>query len=195
MYRFHVSISISQHQHANFTTRRCGPNSLNIWLMLLTKWGYVVCTHIHSTFYSFCNEFHENSLQWIHNWKGKQKNEWLNELQLMLLTKWRTYMVSTHVRTPSFNLHWSTPRGRFHYKEIWAQFTQHSLNIPIHFLMNSQLERWTTSEWLSELRLVLLTMWGQFVHMWHFYFHLLTNTWRIEKYYHTNFNFNISKIK
>jgi hypothetical protein len=34
---------------------------------------------IHSIFHSFCNQFHENSLQPIHNWEYEQLlNGWLN---------------------------------------------------------------------------------------------------------------------
>jgi hypothetical protein len=179
-------------------------NVNELGLILLTKWSHDLyrCTNsifqylfnmkrltslqenmgpIHSTFYSFCNEFHEKSLQWIHNWEGEHKNE---------MTKWTRTNVIDQMKY-IYGLYTCTN----------SIFQSPSLNTkrpislqgnmgPIHStfpwkfaIMNSQLERWTTSEWLSELRLVLLTMWGiQFVHMWFFFFfHLFTNTYRIEK--------------
>jgi hypothetical protein len=181
-------------------------NVNELGLNLLTKWSrdLYTCTNsifqylfsmkrltslqgnmgpIHSTFYSFCNEFHENSLQWIHNWKGEQKNEWLNELGLMLLTKWSTYMVCIHVQ-----LHLSisiTPRGRFHYKEIWAQLTQHSHSscneFPIEKVNNKWMIEWTKIGAINHVRYTICTHVA-------FLFSLSTNTYKIEKYNKINLN-------
>jgi hypothetical protein len=41
---------------------------------------------IQSTFHSFCSEFHENSLQWIQNWKCEQ-----------IVTKWSTWHVHKYI--------------------------------------------------------------------------------------------------
>jgi hypothetical protein len=124
-------------------------NVNELGFILLTKWS-VICTHVPIPFFNICSawrgwlhykeiwaQFTQHSIHFVMNFmkthyneftigKVNTKNEWLNELGLMLLTKWSTYMVCTHVQTPSFNFHHSTPRGRFHYKETWAHFTQHS---------------------------------------------------------------------
>jgi hypothetical protein len=50
---------------------------------------------IHKTFHSFCNEFHENSLQWIQNWKSEQQvnTEWTSTSTIDQMK----YMGHTHV--------------------------------------------------------------------------------------------------
>jgi len=52
---------------------------------------------IHSTCHSFCNDFHRNSLQWIHNWICEQQLDQLSEVGPMLLTKWATVYLDTNV--------------------------------------------------------------------------------------------------
>jgi hypothetical protein len=86
MYELHLSISIAQHQEASFTTRKYGPNSLNIpihfvmnfmeihynefpigkvnnkWMIEWTKIGvinhvrYTICTHV-AFLFSFINKY------------------------------------------------------------------------------------------------------------------------------------------
>jgi hypothetical protein len=88
---------------------------------------------IHSTFHFFVNKFHGHSLcNEFTIEKRTLHDRWMIEWTRTSAIDHVRYMVCTHVPIPCFNLHFSTPTGQFHYKEMWSQFAQHF----IHFVLN-----------------------------------------------------------